>query len=119
MPPDTQDVVERAYERHEGRPLLGGRDRETGVVVRDVDGGEPAWGRLYRGKPLLAHQGRQPALERTEQPLHPTPALRAVARDGLDAELLERPPDLGEAGLVHPLPPPGRGKRNAGPRRGS
>src|SRR3954467_2530919 len=25
---DTQDVVERAYERHKGRPLLG--DRETG-----------------------------------------------------------------------------------------
>src|SRR3954449_1420944 len=48
---DTQDVVERAYERHEGRALLGGRDRETGVVVRDVDGGEPAVGRLDRGKP--------------------------------------------------------------------
>src|SRR3954451_19977911 len=33
---DAQDVIERSNERHEGRSLLGGRDRETGVVVRDV-----------------------------------------------------------------------------------
>src|SRR5215212_2333184 len=28
---DAQDVVEHAHKGHEGRPLLGGRDRETGV----------------------------------------------------------------------------------------
>src|SRR5690349_4709813 len=38
---DAQDVLERPHERHERRPFLGGRDREPGVVVRDVDGGEP------------------------------------------------------------------------------
>src|SRR3954449_7286498 len=105
---DAQDVVERAHERHEGRSLLGGRDRETGVVLRDVDGGEPPVGRLDRREPLLAQERRQPALERAEQPLHPTPALGAVARDALDAELLERPTHLGEAGLVHRLPGLGR-----------
>src|SRR3954454_6847834 len=73
----------------------------------DVDGGEPAVGRLDRGEPLLAQQRRQAALERAGPPLHPTPALRAVARDVLDAELLERPTHLGEAGLVYRLP--GRG----------
>src|SRR3954468_9087267 len=36
----AQDVVERSNERHKGRSLLGGRDRETGVVGGDVDGGE-------------------------------------------------------------------------------
>jgi hypothetical protein len=41
---DAQDIVERAHERHERRPFLGGRDREAGVVVRDVDGGEPVVG---------------------------------------------------------------------------
>src|SRR3954471_20252602 len=70
-------------------PSSAGATRETGVVVRDVDGREPAVGRLDRGKPLLAHQRRQAALERAEQPLHATPALRAVARDVRDAELLE------------------------------
>ena len=41
---DAQDVVERAHERHKGRARLGGREREAGVVVRDVDGGEPVIG---------------------------------------------------------------------------
>src|SRR4051812_2186100 len=101
---DAQDVVEHAHERQKGRPRLGGRDREAGVVARDVHGGEPAVGGRDRGEPLLAQERRQPALKGPEQPLHATPALRAVARDVRDAELLERPPDLGEAGLVHRLP---------------
>ena len=72
-------------------------------MLRDVDGGEPLVGGLNRGDPLLTQERRQAALERSEQPLHAPPALRAVARDVLDAELLERPTHLGEAGLVHRL----------------
>ena len=52
---DAQDVIEPAHEGYEGRALLGGRDREAGVVVRDVDGGEPVVGSLDRGEPLLAY----------------------------------------------------------------
>src|SRR3982751_3574589 len=37
---DAQDILERPHERHERRPFLGSRDRETSVVVWDVDGGE-------------------------------------------------------------------------------
>jgi hypothetical protein len=85
------------------RPFLGSRDRETSVVLWDVDGGEPVVGSLDRGEPLLTQERWQAALERAEQPLHAPPALRAVARDGLDAELLERPTHLGQAGLVYRL----------------
>src|SRR3954471_24572554 len=100
---DAEDILERPHERHERRPFLGGRDHKTGVVLWDVDGGETVVGSLDRGEPLLAQERWQPALERAEQPLHPTPALRAVARDVLDAELLERPTHLGQAGLVYRL----------------
>src|SRR5215210_1494653 len=78
---DAQHVVKRPHEGHEGRARLSGRDRETGVVLWDVDGGEPAVGSLDRGEPLLAHERRQAALKGAEQPLHAPPALRAVARD--------------------------------------
>src|SRR5215210_6220074 len=101
---DAQDVLERPHEGHKGRARLGGRDRETGVVLRDVDGSEPVVGRLDRGDPLLAYERRQAALERAEQPLHAPPPLGGVARDVLDAELLESPTHLGDAGLVHRLP---------------
>src|SRR4029453_4217278 len=84
------------------------RAREGGCGGGDGGGAEPVVGGLDRGESLLAQERRQAALERAEQPLHPTPALRAVARDVLDAELLERPPDLGQAGLVHRLA--GRGR---------
>ena len=76
---------------------------------RDHAGPEPDQGRSgsgLRDEPVLWERPsgsvwrRQAALECAEQPLHPTPALGAVARDVLDAELLERPPDLGQAGLV-------------------
>jgi hypothetical protein len=55
---DAQDVVECPHEGHEGRALLSASDREPGVVVRDVDGREPAVGGLDRGEPLLAPSWR-------------------------------------------------------------
>src|SRR3954454_16048823 len=41
---DAQDILERPHERHERRPFLGSRDRETRGVVWDVDGSEPVVG---------------------------------------------------------------------------
>ncbi len=91
---DAQDLVESAHERHEGRALLGGRDREAGVVPRHLDCGEPPIGGFHRAQTFLAQERRKAALQRAEQPLHAAAPLRRVARDVLDPELRERPADL-------------------------
>src|SRR3546814_3470859 len=86
---------------YEGRGGLLGGDGEAGIVRGDVDLGEPAVGRLDlpdAGQPELLGQA---VLECAEGPLGAAARLGRIGGDVLDAELGQRPADLGELALVH------------------
>jgi hypothetical protein len=69
-------------------------------VLAPVDLGEPAIGGRERGDPGLPQERWQALLQGAEQALHAPASLRGIGGDVLDPELLEGPPDLGQAGLV-------------------
>src|SRR5919206_598657 len=114
VPPDdpillnTKDARQVAHKRHERVPRLRRLDRKARVVLGHIDFGQVAVGVRHVINPGQAQHLRQAALERAEHPLHPAPALRAVGRDVLDAELLQSPTDLGQLILVDRLAGLGR-----------
>jgi len=64
-------------------------------MLRDVGLGQPVIGRLDRRDAGQRQFLRQAVLERTERPLRAAPSLRRIGRDVLDAELRQRPTELG------------------------
>ena len=88
----------------EGRPRLLGRDGEAGVVRRQVDLGDEAVGGLDRGDAGQRQLLHQPILQGAEGALGAAARLRRIGGDVLDAELGQRPPDLGRL-LPQTLPP--------------
>ena len=105
---DAQDLVEiDAGNGREGRALAGGLNREAGVVFRQIAVADEGVGRLhigYAGEPQFL---RQPILQRRERPLGSPSGLRRIGPDMLDAQLLERPSDLGR--MAAAISPPAFG----------
>src|SRR5919206_1884365 len=114
VPPDnpillnTKDARQVAHKRHERVPRLRRLDRKARVVLGHIDFGQVAVGVRHSVDPGQPQHLRQAALQRAEHPLHPAPSLRAVGRDVLDAELLQRTPDLGQLILIDRLAGLGR-----------
>jgi hypothetical protein len=93
---DAQDLVEiDPGDGREGRALAGRIDGETGVVVGKVDLADETVGRLDRRDPGELEFFHQAILKRLEGPLRPASRLGRESPDMLDAELRERPADLG------------------------
>jgi hypothetical protein len=78
----------------EGRAVLRGGLGEAGVVLGQIDRGQPAVGGLDAGDAGQPELLRQPVLQRPEDPLGAAARLRRVGGDVLDAELRKRPADL-------------------------
>src|SRR5690348_15171191 len=93
---NAQDLAEiDALNRDEGRAGRSGLNREAGVVLRQIDVADEGVGRLdvsYAGELEFV---RQTILQRAEHPLRTAPRLGRIGPDMLDAQLRERPADLG------------------------
>ena len=101
---DAQDVAPlRLRDRHEGGADFGRRHGKAGVVLRHVGLAQISVGRLHIRDAVQRQFLRQPVLQGPEGPLAATPRLGRVGRDMLDAELRERPADLGQPSLVDRL----------------
>ena len=97
---DRQDVAPLALgDRHEGRAGLPRGNGEAGVVAGQIVLLEEAVGGLHGGDAGELQLLGQAVLKGAEGPFAAPAGLRRVGRDVLDAELGERPSDLGE----HPL----------------
>ena len=73
-----------------------GRHRKTRVIGGQVDVAEVGVGLVDSGDPRQLELLDQPVLKRPERPLRPASGLRREGPDVLDAQLLERPADLGQ-----------------------
>jgi hypothetical protein len=89
-------------DRPPGRLGLGCGDREA-LVVADEEARQEGVGRLDRRDPRESELGDEPVLECPPQSLDPTLGLGAAGADPADVELVEGPPDLGEAALAGEL----------------
>src|SRR5438477_1555992 len=85
---------------NESRAGLLGDGGELRVVGGNVDLGEPAVGQLNPGDSGERQLLRQPILQGAEGPLRAAARLGGVGSDMLDAELGQRPADLGRPALV-------------------
>ena len=100
---DAEDFVEiDARDRDEGRAHVGRRHGEAGVVGGQIDLADEGVGRLDRGDPGQRQFLDQTILKRPERPLGAAPGLRRIGPDMLDAQLLQRPPDLSRMIAVDP-----------------
>ena len=84
---------------NEGRGRLVGGHREAAVVLSQVDLAQEPVGGLDGGASGQRQLLGQTVLEGAKGALAAAPGLRRVGRDVADAELLERPSDLGQLGL--------------------
>ena len=92
---DAQDLVEiNARDRNEGRARLGRRRGEARIVGGQIDVAKEGVGSLDRIDPGERELLHEPVLQGLKRPLRPPARLGRIGPDMLDAELLERPPDL-------------------------
>lgn len=84
----------------EGRAFLFSVHGKTPIVGGDVDIPNEGVGRLERDDRGHRQLFRQTVLQRLEQPFRAATRLRRIGRDVFDAEMIERPADLGQAGPI-------------------
>ena len=98
---DAQDLVEiDARDRREGRALAGRLNRKARVVGWRIDVADESVGRLDLRDPGEPEFLDQTILKRPERALRTAPRLWRESADGLDAQLRQRPADLGRTAAV-------------------
>ena len=93
---NAQDLAEiDARNGGEGGALAGRRNGEAGVVLRQMDVADESVGRLDRRDPGALQCLHQAILKRLEGALRAPARLGRKSADRLDAQLRQRPADLG------------------------